>query len=33
MTPEDQKAMIEKEKTWLESRLEAAKNRLEELGK
>lgn len=33
LSPEDDKAMTEKEKTCLESRLEAAKNRLEELGK
>ncbi len=33
LSPEDEKAILEKEKTWLESQLDAAKRRLEELGK
>ena len=33
ISPEDEKGLLEKEMTWLELQLEAAKNRLEKLGK
>lgn len=33
LSPEEEKSLLEREKSWLESRLDATKRRLEELGK